>query len=414
MARTASVVIGANFGDEGKGLITDFETRRLDAGVVGRFNGGAQAGHTVTTADGRRHVFGHVSAGTFAGASTYLSSNFLVNPLVLLKELKTLDAEDGSIDLSVSSNARVTTLFDMAINGIAEQARGNNRHGSCGLGINETVTRHEVLPLYVHELVRLSAMKLAERLKSIHKDWVPARLEKLGIQTIAPEFQWIQDKVNYLKMAHELMFASSYMRTDLPKAIESGENVVLEGAQGLMLDEFMGSFPHVTRSITGLPYALVAAKELGLKKVKPIYVTRSYMTRHGAGYFPYAGRDFGGKPVDLTNVDNQWQGSIRFAPLDVQEFKRFVENDLDRAKFVAQALGVEIEAPSIAVTCLDQIENQVSVVDYVYGNSSTGELSMPVEQLPKFLEERFFGRYGLKLSHISRGPTANDVEYLGD
>ena len=76
----ATVVIGANFGDEGKGLITDFETRRQDAQLVARFNGGAQAGHTVVTDAGQRHVFGHISAGTFAGASTYLASTFIVNP----------------------------------------------------------------------------------------------------------------------------------------------------------------------------------------------------------------------------------------------------------------------------------------------------------------------------------------------
>ena len=74
----STVVIGANFGDEGKGLITDFEVRRTKARVVSRFNGGAQAGHTVHMGD-KRHVFGHISSGAFAGAFTYLSSDFLVN-----------------------------------------------------------------------------------------------------------------------------------------------------------------------------------------------------------------------------------------------------------------------------------------------------------------------------------------------
>jgi adenylosuccinate synthase len=82
-------VIGAGFGDEGKGLITDALTRKLSSSLVARFNGGAQAGHTVISGE-NRHVFGHMSAGTFAGANTYLSSNFIVNPLSLAKELAEL------------------------------------------------------------------------------------------------------------------------------------------------------------------------------------------------------------------------------------------------------------------------------------------------------------------------------------
>ncbi len=112
----SSVIIGSGFGDCGKGLITDFETRRIGASLVARFNGGAQAGHTVTTKD-RRHVFGHISSGTFAGADTYLSSNFIFNPLVLETELESFDEDEVPL-IFVHDNAKVTTLFDMRINEI--------------------------------------------------------------------------------------------------------------------------------------------------------------------------------------------------------------------------------------------------------------------------------------------------------
>ena len=79
--KQASVVIGANFGDEGKGLMTDFLSE--PEGVVVRFNGGAQAGHTVTEPGGTRHVFHHYGAGAFKGASTFLSRHFVSNPLLL-------------------------------------------------------------------------------------------------------------------------------------------------------------------------------------------------------------------------------------------------------------------------------------------------------------------------------------------
>ena len=84
--RHATVVIGANFGDEGKGLAVDsLVARDSDAAVI-RFNGGAQAGHTVVAEDGRRHVFSHFGAGAFLGAATFLSRFFVVQPSIFAKK----------------------------------------------------------------------------------------------------------------------------------------------------------------------------------------------------------------------------------------------------------------------------------------------------------------------------------------
>jgi adenylosuccinate synthase len=141
MKKLGTVIIGGGFGDEGKGLFTDFETRRQGSKLVSRFNGGGQAGHTVLDGS-KRHVFGNFSAGTFAGANTYLSSRFLVNPLTTVEELNELQSEDRPV-IFAHYKARVSTIYDMVLNSIAEISRGADRHGSCGLGINETVTRHE-------------------------------------------------------------------------------------------------------------------------------------------------------------------------------------------------------------------------------------------------------------------------------
>lgn len=83
MARRADVVIGSAFGDEGKGLITDvLAAKNAGETLVVRFNGGAQAGHTVTTPEGQRHVFSHIGSGTFTGSATFLSRFFVVNPIL--------------------------------------------------------------------------------------------------------------------------------------------------------------------------------------------------------------------------------------------------------------------------------------------------------------------------------------------
>src|SRR5512145_1535019 len=87
MPRSATAILGANFGDEGKGLMTDcFAARAPSRTLVVRTNGGAQAGHTVVTPSGRRHVFSHVGSGALSGAPTLLSRFFVSSPLLLEKE----------------------------------------------------------------------------------------------------------------------------------------------------------------------------------------------------------------------------------------------------------------------------------------------------------------------------------------
>ena len=87
--KKAYAVIGANFGDEGKGLMTDYFCRTNDNPIDIRINGGAQAGHTVCTPEGERHIFSHIGAGYFAGADTYLSEFFIANPMLFVKEKNT-------------------------------------------------------------------------------------------------------------------------------------------------------------------------------------------------------------------------------------------------------------------------------------------------------------------------------------
>lgn len=400
----STVVIGAGFGDEGKGLITDFETRRLKSLLVSRFNGGAQAGHTVKKGS-VRYVFGHLSSGSFAGADTYLSSNFIVNPMILEREMQAVSNHASNPWVYMHRDARVTTIYDMAINSLVELSRGVNRHGSCGMGINETVTRHEKFPLSVSDLRLVSQAESA--IIRIKTEWIPARLKELGITDIPMQYKQALDTRAY-DVAKELCRAvNKFNIVEIQNKNDLGKNrpypIVFEGAQGLMLDEFLGDFPHVTRSITGLPYAIVAAKELGVKSLKPVYVTRAYATRHGAGVLPHEGQSLGFSPVDLTNVENPWQQKIRFAPLDVKKLKAYIDADYQRGFFVAQALGIKLEQPTLAVTCLDQIPDSIPV--YLNEHIST---QIRRDNLPTVLQTNL----NIKVSHISYGPGAEDVQYV--
>ena len=105
--RTASVVVGAGYGDEGKGLATDWLCARHEADVLAvRFNGGAQAGHTVQTPDGQRHVFSHFASGTLAGADTYLSRYFVCHPMLFTQEREALREKGFRPRVAIDPQAR--------------------------------------------------------------------------------------------------------------------------------------------------------------------------------------------------------------------------------------------------------------------------------------------------------------------
>ena len=107
----AYAVIGANYGDEGKGLITDYLCRQVENPLVIRFNGGAQAGHTVESPEGVRHIFSHFGSGTLAGAPTYLSKHFVVNPILFNREYDVL-VEKGIVPkVYVHPDCLVTTCL---------------------------------------------------------------------------------------------------------------------------------------------------------------------------------------------------------------------------------------------------------------------------------------------------------------
>lgn len=357
--KTADVVIGANYGDEGKGLMTDYYAELRGGAVVVRFNGGAQAGHTVVTPDNRRHVFSHMGSGSLAGAETFLSRFFVCNPLLFRKEAAVFAKHTQLPVIHVDALAPVTTPYDMMVNQIAEDLRGRARHGSCGMGFGETIERHQhaQLALSYADLNDRTALRL--KLAHIRDNWLVKRLAALGFPTLPAVWRervysdglldkFMEDTDYFLSVTKPA--ATDFLRT-------TSKPVIFEGAQGLMLDMARGSFPHVTRSNTGIKNVLPLAAEAGIEALNVTYATRAYLTRHGAGPLdnelqapPYAGIR------DETNVLNDWQGSLRFAWLDARMLARFIRDDLSDNK----ALKI---TPGLAVTCLDQTGDEVTFME---------------------------------------------------
>lgn len=360
--RSASAVIGSAFGDEGKGLMTDYIAATLDGPcTVVRFNGGAQAGHTVQTLDGRRHVFHQFGSGALAGAATHLSRFFVANPVVFQAEREALQAMGANTSVTISGDALITTPWDMFANTESEMARGLNRHGSCGLGIGETVGRQEETPFGL-QVKDLGAGDLRDRLVSIRGRWLPERLSRLGVDADpARRAVMLSDGLLERFIEDLEMFSSQVMVMDIAEALE-GKRPVFEGAQGLLLDQNAGApwFPNVTRSNTGLRNILRLSDEAGIKEIDVTYMARAYLTRHGAGPLPF---EYEHKPhegiSDPTNVPNAWQGNLRFAPFNLDLLSTAINRDLTAARLTS---GIRTVA-RVCVTCLDQIETRLDVVE---------------------------------------------------
>ena len=352
--KTADIVIGAGYGDEGKGLTTDWLCARTSKPALGvRFNGGAQAGHTVQTANGTRHVFGHFTSATLGGSPTYLSRFFVCHPIAFRNEYNALKTLGVTPEVNIDPRAMVTTPYDIMVNHAVERARADARHGSCGMGFGETIEREEQgISLRAGDLWRPNAVRT--QLRTIRDSYLPKRLAALGLAPIAVEL--LDDAIleRYIEDTSEMTTRSVACELE---PLARTHHLVFEGAQGLMLDMDYGEFPHVTRAHTGIRNAATLALETGHRTLKVTYVTRSYVTRHGAG--PLA-NEAPGPPasgiVDPTNVPNPWQHTLRFGHLDIDVLRKAINTDLAEHR-------AQITKGQIMVTCIDQMDEQVECVE---------------------------------------------------
>ncbi len=311
-------VIGANFGDEGKGLAVDYFCRRSVNSLVIRHNGGAQAGHTVET-DGKRFVFHQLSSGSFRRAATYLAETFLPDLYKLEEETDSFYQAAGFVPkLYADESANITVIDDVLVNMALETSRGENRHGSCGMGINEAVLRSEAgFGVSVGEVIGMTARELSRRLMEIRREYVCSRLGALHLTELG-EYGELLHSGTVLENAAEGMLRGAEYLTPVKGPAELTrvrELIVFEGAQGLLLDAENKRFaPHVTASRTGLEYPLMICRKAGLTLQEAVYVMRSYVTRHGAGELPCACEPtaLGKIGTDRTNQENPWQGNLRF------------------------------------------------------------------------------------------------------
>lgn len=331
------VVIGANYGDEGKGLMTDYFCSKAKdeqkSCIVVCSNGGSQRGHTVETPDGGiRHVFHHFGSGTLVGADTYLSEEYIVNPMIFVQEYKELIELLGyEPKVFINTKCKISTPFDMISNQIIEESRGKQKHGSCGVGIWETIVRYNHGDEFKLSFGNRDFGDIHRTVSMIKDVWFPNELMANGVPFISDEWKSIVTEKNLIThFIHDFLFMKTKcVLVDSDDLLKNYDCVVFENGQGLLLDQnIIENNEHTTPSNTGLenPAKIIKSVFQGNAKVEVCYVSRSYLTRHGAGPFPEeCDKSLIGLEIeDETNVPNKHQGTIRYGNFSYNGFDNMI------------------------------------------------------------------------------------------
>lgn len=430
-------VIGANYGDEGKGLMVDYFADRYGSEnenktAVLRYNSGSQAGHTVVTPSGKRHVFSHIGAGAFTGADTYLLKNFITNPMIFAKEyreFKNVLIDSNNLfksqtfkmpNIYISENCNITLPYDMLLNQYMEKERGDARHGSCGLGLWESRFRYikgynfsykDILKYYKNN----DKQSIKDKIKKIRdKYYLKHMLEEYGLSKVGIWFIDIFNSENVIdNFIEDLFFTMKTCKIESDEALgvnltypDEYSNYIYESAQGLLLSSDLHSadYKHTTICHTGFPDIIDFMDLVAHRKIEVCYVTRPYLTRHGDG--PFKETDLPSWNIkilnihDNTNVENEFQGKLRYGLIDLDEFKTRIVKDIKDARNKNITL-------SIAITHLDETEENFITTRGVRSHREV------IKELEEFFKKELSNVIDVKF-YTSTGPERTCVKEILD
>ena len=276
------VVVGVQWGDEGKGKVVDLLSREAD--VVVRFQGGNNAGHTLVVG-GKKTIVRLIPSGVLHdGKVCVIGNGVVVNPEVLVEEINTLQQQGCLSDpesLKISEIAHLITPYHKAIDLARERLRGEGKIGTTGRGIG---------PTYEDKMARVGIRFVDLLDEDVFANKLERNLEEKNIYlgTLLKEqpleYQHIFDEYRRLRdrLAPYVTNTSRYIHD----AIESGQKVLFEGAQGTMLDVDHGTYPFVTSSNT-IAGAVCTGAGIAPQQIQNVIgISKAYTTRVGSGPFP--------------------------------------------------------------------------------------------------------------------------------
>ncbi|MEK3863175.1 adenylosuccinate synthase [Paenibacillus sp. FSL H7-0716] len=274
------VVVGTQWGDEGKGKITDFLAESAD--VVARYQGGNNAGHTILI-DGEKFKLSLIPSGVFYKEKTCVIGNgMVINPAALIQEINYIH-ENGfdTKNLVISDRAHVIMPYHMVLDALEEDRKGPNKIGT---------TRKGIGPCYMDKAARngiriadlMDAEEFELRLRPLMQEKNQVITQVYGAEALNVE-EILTQYLEYAEVLRNYVTDTSVILND---AIDADRKVLFEGAQGVMLDIDQGTYPFVTSSNPSAGGVCIGSG-VGPSKIKQVIgVAKAYTTRVGDGPFP--------------------------------------------------------------------------------------------------------------------------------
>ena len=364
------VVLGAFYGDEGKGKIIDYLSK--DADIAVRFSGGSNAGHSIEV-DGKKFAFHLIPSGIFnKGTLAIIGNGVVVDPKLLIDEMNELKANGISTEnLYISEKAHIVFPYHIEMDKLLEENRGSGKIGTTARGIG---------PAYCDKYERCGIR--AEELLTINVNNKNKIFELYGRQTFDAKAMFEE----YKKYAEILKPHIIDTITLLHNAIESGKKVLCEGAQASLLDIDFGSYPFVTSSNPTIG-GVCTGSGIGAKNIGEVYgVIKAYASRVGSGPF-------------VTEQNNEIGDTIRELGheygVTTKRPRRCGWLDLVALKYVVRLNGIT----GLAVNHVDTIGKLPKIkvcVGYNHNGKVTTDFSTNVDFLTNStaIYEEFDGNFG--------------------
>ncbi len=420
-----TILVGAQWGDEGKGKIIDVLTEQAD--VVVRYQGGNNAGHTVEVGD-QKYVLHLIPSGILhPGKISVIGNGVVVDPVALLGEIEHLRERGVSIDgnLYVSETAHLVFPYHKLLDEIREEQKGKRKIGTTKRGIG---------PAYADKVartgLRLVDLLATERFSAKLRRKVQENNEIFKAFGAKPlSFAKINDE--YVECGRKLRPFSTDTVTLLNRAVRDGKNILFEGAQGTLLDIDFGTYPFVTSSNATAGGACVGTGVPPHKVDRVVGVMKAYATRVGEGPFPTellddqgtllreTGREFGattGRPRRCGWFDAV---ATRYAVMvngidELAVTKLDVLDGLPKIK-VCVAYKVGGKVYETLPNDIDLLQRCVPVYQEFDGWQTSTKLAQDFDQLPKRARvylQKLAQLSGAKLSIVSVGARREETIFL--
>ena len=356
------VVVGSQWGDEGKGKITDYLAQKAD--LVVRYSGGNNAGHTIVY-EGKKFALRLIPSGIFTAGEVIMGNGMVINPKAFLEEVSYLnDAGINTGKIHISDRAHVILPYHIEIDALEEKLRGESAIGTTGRGIGPAyVDKYDRCGIRIGEFVNEEIFK-----KRIHQ--VIEFKKQLYPQLNVDADSIFEEYKEYAKKMKPLVCDTGAL---LDEALLNHKKVLFEGAQGAMLDIDYGTYPFVTSSNPGANGVCAGASIGPLYINEVIGIVKAYTTRVGAGAFP---TEIDGNLADFIREVGHEYGTVTKRPRRVGWFDAVVVNQSRR---MSSLTGISL----MLLDVLSGIETLKLCTAYMLDDQKIYALPSTVEELER-------------------------------